>query len=87
MDYHDYFDVIFADPPFLSRECIEKTAEIIKKLKKDSADVIVCSGQSVEKWMNKFLGLNQCNFSPEHENNLANIFCSYANFDLDFLIE
>lgn len=82
-DYHSYFDIIVADPPFLSEECIEKTGNIIKKIKKVDAYILICSGKIAGTWIKEFLDLNKCKFRPEHTRNLANEFCSYANFDLD----
>lgn len=81
------FDIIFADPPFLSEECIVNMADIIKKIMKDDADVIVCSGKIMELSLKNTLNLNKCEFQPEHQRNLANEFCSFANFDLDSLLK
>jgi hypothetical protein len=36
------FDVVVADPPFLSEECMEKTIQTVKHLGKDK--VIFCTG-------------------------------------------
>lgn len=36
------FDVVFADPPFLSEECLTKTAVTVKFLAKDK--IVLCSG-------------------------------------------
>lgn len=36
------FDVIFADPPFLNKECMEKVCKSVNFLKKDK--VILCTG-------------------------------------------
>lgn len=85
-NYEHYFDIIIADPPFLSEECIERTANIIKQIKKEDSNVIMCSGQTAAEWIKEFLMLNQCEFRPGHERNLANEFCSYANFDLDSFV-
>lgn len=85
-EFENYFDVIIADPPFLSEECIRNTALIIKKLQKNDTNIIMCSGYITADWITKFLQLHQCKFRPEHERNLANEFCSYANFDLDSLL-
>lgn len=81
--FEKYFDIIFADPPFLSKECIEHMAAIVKRIKKDDADVIMCSGETMENCIKSCLNLNKCFFQPQHERNLANEFYSYANFDLD----
>lgn len=85
-EYKNYFDIIIADPPFLSKECILNTSNIINKLKKDTSDIIMCSGQTTAEWIRSALNLHQCEFRPEHERNLANEFCSFANFDLDSLL-
>ena len=36
------FDVVFADPPFLSDECLTKTAVTVKFMAKDK--IILCTG-------------------------------------------
>lgn len=85
-EYENFFDIIIADPPFLSKECIENTSKMINKLKKSDAKIIFCSGQTVSEYVKEFLNLNQCQYRPQHERNLANEFCSYANFALDELL-
>lgn len=84
--FQNYFDIIIADPPFLSEECIFHIADIINRMKKNSSHIVVCSGQRAADWIRDALKLHQCEFIPEHEKNLANEFCSYANFDLDSMI-
>lgn len=85
--FEKYFDIIFADPPFLSAECIEHMAVIIKRIMKIDADLVMCSGKTMELWIKNTLNLNKCEFQPEHHRNLANEFCSFANFDLDSLLK
>ncbi|XP_052896295.1 protein-lysine N-methyltransferase CG9154 [Anopheles moucheti] len=77
------FDLVIADPPFLSEECIEKMGVIVKKITKPNSKIILCSGAVVQDWAKEHLGVDMCQFRPEHERNLGNEFCSYANFDLD----
>lgn len=36
------FDIVIADPPYLSEECLEKTAETIKYLTKGK--ILLCTG-------------------------------------------
>ncbi|XP_049284112.1 protein-lysine N-methyltransferase CG9154 [Anopheles funestus] len=84
--YADQFDLIIADPPFLSEECIEKIGAIVTKITKQNAKVILCSGAVVQEWAKEHLGVSLCQFRPEHERNLGNEFCSYANFDLDDIL-
>ena len=39
------FDVVFADPPFLSEACLSKVAQTVKYLAKEK--VILCTGKSL----------------------------------------
>ena len=39
------FDVVIADPPFLSEECLEKFTQTINFLRKDK--VLLCTGECV----------------------------------------
>ena len=41
------FDIVIADPPFLSEECLCKTAVTVKFLAKDK--IILCTGKLTEK--------------------------------------
>uniref|UniRef100_A0A182YHC0 Protein-lysine N-methyltransferase n=1 Tax=Anopheles stephensi TaxID=30069 RepID=A0A182YHC0_ANOST len=84
--FADQFDLIIADPPFLSEECIEKIGVIVKKISKKDAKIVLCSGAVVQEWAKKYLGVSLCQFRPEHERNLGNEFRSYANFDLDSML-
>lgn len=85
-EHMQQFDIVLMDPPFLSEECISKLAQIVTKISKPTAKLILCSGGVVEEWASKYLGLKKCRFQPEHERNLGNMFASYANFQLDDLI-
>lgn len=50
-----HFDVVIADPPFLSEECLTQTAMTIKYLAKDK--IILCTGEdmytfpSISMWL------------------------------------
>ncbi|XP_016971032.1 protein-lysine N-methyltransferase CG9154 [Drosophila rhopaloa] len=87
--HHHQYDLIVADPPFLSQECIANTCEIITRLQNDPTQckLILCSGKVVEPWLTARLPVLKCKFQPEHERNLGNEFVSYANFNLDKYIE
>ncbi|KAJ0173451.1 hypothetical protein K1T71_010600 [Dendrolimus kikuchii] len=80
-DTHGSYDLVVADPPFLSEECITKTSQTINLLKKSK--VIVCTGAIMKENVERLLGLKVCEFQPRHRNNLANEFSCYANFNLD----
>lgn len=85
-DFRDYFDIIIADPPFLSEECIEKMSRIVAKFAKSTAKVILCSGLVVQGFCKRHMHLDLCKYEPQHQRNLGNQFASYANFDLDKFI-
>ena len=43
--FENYFDLIIADPPYLSNECHIKTGMTIRKLgKPDKLKLIICTG-------------------------------------------
>ena len=44
-DLRESFDVVFADPPFLSEECLTKTAVTVKFLAKEK--IVLCTGNFV----------------------------------------
>ncbi|CAH1637941.1 unnamed protein product [Spodoptera littoralis] len=77
-------DLVVADPPFLSEECITKTSQTIKLMAKDK--IIVCTGAIMKDKVKELLGLHLCEFQPHHRNNLANEFSCYANFELDDIL-
>ncbi|XP_013780059.1 EEF1A lysine methyltransferase 1-like [Limulus polyphemus] len=75
------YDVVLADPPFLSKECLEKTSLTIQYLAKDK--IILCTGAVMEDDARKLLDIQPCNFSPQHARNLGNEFKCFVNFDFD----
>jgi len=82
----EQFDLVFADPPFLSDECLTKTAVTIRYLAKEPHRLVLCTGEVMAELAKRLLDLNICSFLPDHSNNLANQFRCFANFDLDSLI-
>ena len=40
------YDLVIADPPFLSEECLTKTATTIKSLNKGK--IIICTGETIK---------------------------------------
>ncbi|XP_078246169.1 EEF1A lysine methyltransferase 1 isoform X2 [Pogona vitticeps] len=73
------FDIVLADPPYLSEECLSKTAETIKYLTKGK--ILLCTGSIMEEYAAKYLGVKMCTFIPKHTRNLANEFRCYVNYD------
>ncbi|NXL25305.1 EFMT1 methyltransferase, partial [Setophaga kirtlandii] len=72
------FDIVVADPPYLSEECLQKTAETIKYLTKGK--ILLCTGAVMEEQAAKHLGVKICKFIPKHSRNLANEFRCYVNY-------
>ncbi|XP_062983107.1 EEF1A lysine methyltransferase 1 [Elgaria multicarinata webbii] len=73
------FDIVLADPPYLSEECLRKTTETIKYLTKGK--ILLCTGSVMEEYAAKYLGVKMCKFIPKHTRNLANEFRCYTNYD------
>ncbi|KAI9558977.1 hypothetical protein GHT06_015766 [Daphnia sinensis] len=80
-DLGSSFEVVVADPPFLSEECLTKTAVTMRYLSK--GPLILCTGSIMEDLAGRLLQLRMCAFQPKHRNNLANDFRCYANYDFD----
>ncbi|XP_013135479.1 PREDICTED: protein-lysine N-methyltransferase n6amt2 [Papilio polytes] len=83
-DIEGSYNLVVADPPFLSEECVTKTSQTIKLLTKEK--IVFCTGAIMKELVEKFLDLKCCQFQPHHRNNLANEFSCYANFELDALV-
>ncbi|XP_020023248.1 EEF1A lysine methyltransferase 1 isoform X2 [Castor canadensis] len=73
------FDIVVADPPYLSEECLRKTSKTIKYLTRGK--ILLCTGATMEEQAAQLLGVRVCRFIPEHTRNLANEFRCYANYD------
>ncbi|KAJ8668834.1 hypothetical protein QAD02_000098 [Eretmocerus hayati] len=80
-DLHGIFDLVICDPPFLSEECLSKTAITVRLLMKKK--VVLCTGAIMEELSSKLLAVKKCTFTPHHKNNLANEFSCYSNFNFD----
>lgn len=83
-DIEGSYNLVVADPPFLSEECVTKTSQTIKLLTKEK--IVFCTGAVMKELVEKLLELKCCQFQPHHRNNLANEFSCYANFELDALV-
>uniref|UniRef100_A0A9L0TFP8 EEF1A lysine methyltransferase 1 n=1 Tax=Equus caballus TaxID=9796 RepID=A0A9L0TFP8_HORSE len=73
------FDIVIADPPYLSEECLRKTSETIKYL--TQGKILLCTGAVMQEEAAKLLGVKMCKFIPEHTRTLANEFRCYVNYD------
>lgn len=79
------FDIVIADPPFLSEECLTRVSQTIKYLAKDK--IILCTGAVMEDLAKKLLNLEVSSFKPQHNCNLANEFRCYSNYKIDKYIQ
>lgn len=73
------FDIVIADPPYLSEECLRKVSETIKYLTKGK--ILLCTGAVMEDEAAKLLGVKMCKFIPKHTRTLGNEFRCYVNYD------
>ncbi|KAM6179325.1 EEF1A lysine methyltransferase 1 isoform 2-T2 [Erethizon dorsatum] len=73
------FDIVIADPPYLSEECLRKTSETIKYLTRGK--ILLCTGAVMEASAAQLLGVKMCAFLPKHTRNLANEFRCYVNYN------
>jgi len=82
-DLRERFDLVFADPPFLSEECLTKTMVTVKFLAKEKGKIVLCTGAVMASLANRLANLDVCKFEPVHENSLSNPFQCFANYDFD----
>ena len=80
-ELREQFDLVIADPPFLEEDCLTKTSVTMKYVGKEK--LVLCTGAVMADLADRLLGLKPCKFEPRHENNLANTFQCFANFDFD----
>lgn len=77
------FDVVVADPPYLSEECLSKVALTVKYLTKSK--ILLCTGAIMEEHAGKLLDVKMCSYLPKHNHNLANEFRCYLNYESGLL--
>lgn len=77
------FDLVIADPPYLSEECLLKTAITIKYLAKEK--ILLCTGAVMADTAKRLLQVQRCKFEPKHTNNLQNEFLCFINYVSDLL--
>ena len=49
--FRELFDMVIADPPFLSEECATKTSVTVKYLAKKDAKLLYCTGNLIILWL------------------------------------
>ncbi|KAL3625971.1 hypothetical protein CASFOL_029520 [Castilleja foliolosa] len=76
------FSIVVADPPYLSKECLEKVAETIKFLSRTGESyLLLLTGEVQKELAGELLGLRPCGFRPQHSNKLGNEFRLFTSYD------
>ncbi|XP_061360737.1 uncharacterized protein LOC133304695 [Gastrolobium bilobum] len=74
--------VVIADPPYLSKECLEKVAETISLLMQPGESfLLLLTGEVQKERAAEILGLHPCGFRPQHSSKLGNEFRLFTNYD------
>ncbi|KAH3738335.1 EEF1A lysine methyltransferase 1-like [Dreissena polymorpha] len=81
-EWRNRFDIVIADPPFLSEECLCKVAQTVRFL--TIGKVILNTGAILQETALKLLGVRPCGFLPQHVG-LQNEFLCYTNYDSKLL--
>ncbi|XVE75800.1 hypothetical protein DITRI_Ditri12bG0121300 [Diplodiscus trichospermus] len=76
------YQVIVADPPYLSKECLEKVSQTISFLiRPQQSYLLLLTGEVQRDRAAELLGLRPCNFRPRHSSKLGNEFRLFTNYD------
>lgn len=76
------FQIVVADPPYLSKECLEKVATTISFLANPKkSHMLLLTGEVQTNIAKELLGLIPCGFRPQHSNKLGNEFRLFTNYD------
>ncbi|KAG7566158.1 hypothetical protein ISN44_As10g027550 [Arabidopsis suecica] len=76
------FHIIVADPPYLSRECLERVSQTISFLASpvDSL-LLLLTGEVQREHAAELLGVRPCVFKPHHSSKLGNEFRLFISYD------
>ncbi|KAG6541058.1 hypothetical protein Mapa_017545 [Marchantia paleacea] len=82
-ELHEAFHIVVADPPYLSRECLEKTVQTMKYLSKnvDTSPMMILTGAVQRDHIRELLQARPCRFRPLHTNKLGNEFMLFTTYD------
>ncbi|KAK3149337.1 hypothetical protein QOZ80_3AG0216040 [Eleusine coracana subsp. coracana] len=76
------YRVVVADPPYLSRECLEKVAKTVSFLAQpEGSFLLLLTGEVQKDRALELLNVHPCGFKPQHSNKLGNEFRLFTNYD------
>ncbi|OVA00863.1 DNA methylase [Macleaya cordata] len=76
------YQVVVADPPYLSKECLEKVTQTMEFLKRPGESyLLLLTGEVQEERAAELLSLYPCGFRPRHSSKLGNEFRLFTNYD------
>ncbi|KAJ8754463.1 hypothetical protein K2173_005624 [Erythroxylum novogranatense] len=76
------FQIVVADPPYLSKECLEKVVQTVKFLAtREKPYLLLLTGEVQMDRAAELLGLHPCGFRPQHSSKLGNEFRLFTNYD------
>eukprot|EP00245_Coleochaete_scutata_P018168 TRINITY_DN9297_c0_g3_i1.p1 TRINITY_DN9297_c0_g3~~TRINITY_DN9297_c0_g3_i1.p1 ORF type:complete len:223 (-),score=32.88 TRINITY_DN9297_c0_g3_i1:7-675(-) len=77
------FEVVVADPPYLSEECLAKTAQTMRFLSRDAdtCPLLLLTGAVQRQRASDYLKLRPCKFRPTFKNKLANEFLVFTSYE------
>ncbi|CAA6667136.1 unnamed protein product [Spirodela intermedia] len=76
------YQVVIADPPYLSQECLEKVARTVSFLARpEESYLLLLTGEVQEERALELLKLRPCGFRPRHSSKLGNEFRIFTSYD------
>ncbi|PKA62126.1 hypothetical protein AXF42_Ash015010 [Apostasia shenzhenica] len=81
-EFRHAFRVVIADPPYLSKECLEKVAQTISYLaQEEDYYILLLTGEVQKERAAELLKVFPCGFRPQHSNKLGNEFRLFTSYD------
>lgn len=76
------YQIILADPPYLSQECLEKVTQTVSFLMRPGKSyLLLITGEVQKDRAAELLSVHPCGFRPQHSSKLGNEFCLFTNYD------
>ncbi|XP_058204331.1 uncharacterized protein LOC131318517 [Rhododendron vialii] len=76
------YQIVVADPPYLSKECLEMVTQTISFLMRPGKSyLLLLTGEVQKDRAAELLDLYPCGFRPQHSSKLGNEFLLFTNYD------